>query len=128
MKSERQDARSASFSVVVMCDRGGGGGGSRSTRVAGIAAGAGGGGGGAVATAGLGGGGADTGGGGGATCATAGRGIVSLTAVWQPGDKVARFFCRHSSASLLPGVVLEHFSMKSERQFARKALFCALVN
>ena len=95
---------------------GGGGGGA-----AAAGDGAGGGGGGAAAA----GGGA---GGGGGAAAAGGGGIVAFTAAWQPGESFAKLFCRHSSASLLPGEVLMQLAMKSERQFARIALFCASVS
>jgi len=59
--------------------------------------------------------------------AGSGFGKVALTAVLQPDDNVATFFCRHCSASLPPGVTPEHFDMKSLRQFARIALCCSAV-
>ncbi len=54
-------------------------------------------------------------------------GRVARTAVWQPGDSFATFFCRHISASLPPGWTPEQFDMKSERQLERMALCCAEV-
>ena len=53
--------------------------------------------------------------------------MVALTAVLQAGARLATFFCRHSSASLPPGVTPEHFDMKSDRQLARMALCCSAV-
>jgi stress-induced morphogen len=58
--------------------------------------------------------------------AAAGAGIVARTAVWQPPESVSTFFWRHISASLPPGVTPAQCDMKSERQFARSALCCAL--
>jgi hypothetical protein len=72
-------------------------------------------------------GGGATGGGGGGGAAAAGLGMVASTAAWQPGDSFARLCCRHSSASLLPGEVLMQLAMKSDRQLAFIALFCASV-
>jgi hypothetical protein len=52
--------------------------------------------------------------------------MVARTAVWQPPESLSTFFCRHVSASLPPGVTPEQCDMKSERQFERSALCCAL--
>ena len=71
------------------------------------------GGGGGGATAALGGGGA-----GGGAAAAGGGGMVACTAAWQPADSVARWLCRHLSASGLPGLELMQLEMKSERQLA----------
>jgi hypothetical protein len=58
----------------------------------------------------------------------AGSGVmVARTAVWQPSDRPATFFCRQESASLPPGVTPAHFDWKSEWQFERIALCCAEV-
>ena len=62
-----------------------------------------------------------------AAAAGAGGGIVALTAVLHAGDRPATFFCRHISASLPPGVMPEHFDVKSDRQLARMALCCWAV-
>ena len=59
--------------------------------------------------------------------AGSGFGKVAVTAVLQPADNAATFFCRHCNASLPPGVTPEHFDMKSLRQFARIALCCSAV-
>jgi hypothetical protein len=56
----------------------------------------------------------------------AAAGIVARTAAWQAPDSALTFFCRHISASLPPGVTPEQCDMKSERQFPRIALCCAL--
>jgi hypothetical protein len=91
--------------------------------VAALAGGGGAGGGGAAAAGGGGGGAAAAGG-----AAGGAFGMVAATAVRQPGDRLVRFFCRHSSASLLPGEVLMQWAMKSERQLERIALFCASLS
>jgi hypothetical protein len=105
--------------------------------VAALAGGGGAGGGGAAVVGGGGGGAAAAGGGaagfGGGAAAAGGAaggafGMVAATAVRQPGDRLVRFFCRHSSASLLPGEVLMQWAMKSERQLERIALFCASLS
>jgi hypothetical protein len=46
-------------------------------------------------------------------------GMVGLTAVWHGAESLARFCLRQSSASLVPGVTLEQFAMKSDQQFER---------
>ena len=78
-----------------------------------------------------GGGGADAVGGGGAEggvgVAAIGAGMVELTAVLQPEERLATFLCKQTSASLPPGLTPEHFDMKSERQLDRIALCWALV-
>lgn len=53
--------------------------------------------------------------------------MVALTAVLQAGDRLATLVCRQTSASLPPGVTLEHFDMKSDRQLERMALCCSGV-
>jgi hypothetical protein len=41
---------------------------------------------------------------------------VLLTALLQPGESTATFFCKQPSASLPPGATPEHRDMKSDRQ------------
>ena len=53
--------------------------------------------------------------------------MVALTAVLQAGDRLATLVCRHCSASLPPGVMPEHFDMKSDRHEPRTALCCSGV-
>src|SRR3569832_2400675 len=62
-----------------------------------------------------------------AAAAGAGAGMVARTAVWQPPESLSTFCWRHFSAALPPGVTPEQCDMKSERQFERIALCCALV-
>ena len=75
------------------------------------------------------GGGAETAGA--ATGAAAGagalRGIVTLTAVRQAGESLARLRCRHCNASAPPRGTPEQFDMKSDRQLLRMAFCCSGV-
>jgi hypothetical protein len=48
---------------------------------------------------------------------------MALTALWQPGESLATLRWRHCRASAPPGLTLEQFDMKSERQLLRSA-FC----
>jgi hypothetical protein len=54
-------------------------------------------------------------------------GAIARTAVWHPGERLDMFFCKHSNASVPPGVTLEQCAMKSERHADRTALFSASV-
>jgi hypothetical protein len=57
----------------------------------------------------------------------AGGGLIAATALRHADVSFDELRCRHCSASTPPGVTLEQFAMKSERQLLRIALFCASV-
>jgi hypothetical protein len=57
----------------------------------------------------------------------AGGGPIALTAFRHAPDSRAEFCCRQRNASAPPGVTLEQFDMKSERQLLRISSRCACV-
>jgi len=52
---------------------------------------------------------------------------TAATALWHAAVSLAAWLLRHCSASMPPGCTPEQFAMKSERQAARMADFCASV-
>src|SRR5215469_13382471 len=50
---------------------------------------------------------------------------IAATALWHAAESFAAWLLRHCSASAPPGWTPEQFAMKSERQAARMADFCA---
>ena len=59
--------------------------------------------------------------------AGAAGGLIAATALRHAEDNLAELCCRHCNAWMPPGVTLEQFAMKSERQLLRIAFFCASV-
>ena len=53
--------------------------------------------------------------------------LMAATALWQADDNLAEWLCRHCKAAAPPGWTPEQLAMKSERQAARIADFCASV-
>src|ERR1700722_9338075 len=50
---------------------------------------------------------------------------IAATALWHDADSFAELPFRHCSAAAPPGCTPEQFAMKSDRQAARMAAFCA---